>query len=161
MIAANTPGAGRGVVVWTSARELLRVFRPQVWVVLQDMAHDADWRDDRLVASTSARLVADHLGIDPGTAAAALRVLRDRGFAELCQSSGAAGRFGLAAYTLRLPPGLEVLAPCVDPPCVDPPLTAEPSAPGPDVTPARSGQQRTAQPAGWSQEALDLRTGDE
>ena len=95
----------RGVVVWSNARDLFRVFRPQVWVVLQDLVLDAEWRNGRLMASSSARLVADHLHIDPGTAAAALWTLRDRGVAELCQTSGAAGRFGLASYTLRFATG--------------------------------------------------------
>ena len=98
-MAAEPAEVERGVVVWSHARDLLRSFRPQVWVVLQDLALDAQWRDGRLVASSSARLVADHLQIDPGTAAAALRALRDRGVAELSQTSGAAGRFGLASYT--------------------------------------------------------------
>ncbi len=69
-------GVERGVVVWSHARDLLHVFRPQVWVVLQDLALDAEWHDGRLTASSSARLVAEHLRIDPGTAATALRALR-------------------------------------------------------------------------------------
>ena len=69
---------------------------------------DAEWRDGRLVASTSARLVAEHLRIDPGTAAAGLRRLREHGLVELTQASGADGRFGLAVYTLHLPDGIEV-----------------------------------------------------
>ena len=86
--------------------------------------------------------------------------------AELLESSGAAGRFGLAGYTLRLPPGFGVLSPRVDPPCMDPPCvarpdTARPEESGLDVTPARSGRRRSARPAGWSQGALDLGTGDE
>ena len=89
MVTAEPVGVERGVVVWSHARDLLRTFRPQMWVVLQDLALNAEWHDDRLVASSSARLVAEHLHIDPGTAAAALRALRDRGVAELCQTSGA------------------------------------------------------------------------
>ena len=73
MMATEPVGCERGVVVWSHARDLLRTFRPQMWVVLQDLALDAEWRDGRLVASSSARLVAEHLHIDPGTAAAALR----------------------------------------------------------------------------------------
>ena len=105
MMAAEPAGVERGVVVWSHARDLLRVFRPQVWVVLQDLALDAEWHDGRLVASSSARLVAEHLHIDPGTAAAALRALRDRGVVELCQTSGAAGRFGLAVLHLATATG--------------------------------------------------------
>ena len=101
-------GVERGVVVWSHARALVGTFRPQSWVVLHDLVFDAEWVDDRWVAPSSARLVAEHLRIDPGTAATALRQLRDCGIAELTQASGSAGRFGLASYTLRLPSGIEV-----------------------------------------------------
>jgi hypothetical protein len=176
------PGSDEhGVVLWSHARDLLRVVRPQAWIVLQDLVHDAELRDGRLVASSSARLIAEHLHVDPGTAAAALRVLRERGFAELTQSSGAAGRFGLAAYTLLLPPGLDVLSPRVhaprtarpcaetavgtvptlQEPCAEAPHTASSprKATSPEDPPARPrGRRRTAEP--WSQGVLDLGTGD-
>ena len=177
-MAAEPVGVERGVVVWSHARDLLRVFRPQMWVVLEDLALDAEWRDGRLVASSSARLVAEHLHIDPGTAAAALRGLRDRGVAELCQTSGAAGRFGLASYTLRLPPGLEIVSrqpgtPHTAEPHVDTPHTEKPQADNPHVgqsstqqarkdsaaRPARS-RRRAASHSQWSQGTLDLGTGD-
>ncbi len=111
MIAA-ADGDGRGVVVWPHARPLMRAMRPVVWVVLQDMVLDADWRDGRLVASTSARLVAEHLHLDPSTTASAMRTLRARGVVELEQTSAANGRFGLTAYTLHLPDGIDVWSPC-------------------------------------------------
>ena len=171
MAAAEPAGGGRGVVLWSHARDLLRVFRPQVWVVLEDLALDAEWCDGRLVASSSARLVAEHLGIDPGTSAAALRALRDRGVAELCQTSGAAGRFGLAAYTLRLPSGVEVISPCVEQPHTLAPHTVEPDTDvaATDVAaaevasaaaPPRGTGGRRAAPIGWSQDALDLGGGE-
>ena len=168
-MAAELVGVERGVVVWSHASDLLRVFRPQMWVVLQDLALDADWHDGRLVASSSARLVAEHLHIDPGTAAAALRALRDRGVAELCQTSGAAGRFGLASYTLSLPCGLEIV-----PPQLENPHTAEPVAEKPHTEqsntaqaptdpagrPARTARRRAASNREWSQGTLDLGTGE-
>lgn len=178
---AESAGVKRGVVVWLHARDLLREFRPQAWVVLQDLAFDAEWRGGRLVASSSARLVAEHLHIDPGTASAALRTLRDQGVAELTQSSGAGGRFGLAAYTLLLPPGLEVLSPGVDEPrtgrprtdlahrvepvvhepCLDTAhtVTSSPKETTPEV-PARPRRRRTAAPGQWSQGVLELGSGD-
>ena len=179
MVAAEPVGVERGVVVWSHARDLLRVFRPQMWVVLQDLALDAEWLDGRLVAASSARLVAEHLYIDPGTAAAALRALRDRGVAELCQTSGAAGRFGLASYTLRLPPGLEIVPPPLgspltgephrDKPHTDKPVAEKPhmeqtsteqARTHPAARPARSAR-RSAEPHGeCSQGTLDLGTGD-
>ena len=168
-MAAEPVGCERGVVVWSHARDLMRAFRPQMWVVLQDLALDAEWHDGRLVASSSARLVAEHLHIDPGTAAAALRALRDRGIAELCQTSGAAGRFGLASYALRLPPGLEVFPPRPGTPRGDFPHTDKPVAEKPHMEqsstdlstrPARPARRRAASNREWSQGTLDLGTGD-
>ena len=174
MMAAEPAEVERGVVVWSHDRDLLRTYRPQMWVVLQDLALDAEWRDGRLVASSSARLVAEHLHIDPGTAAAALRALRDRGIAELCQTSAAAGRFGLASYTLRLPPGLEIVPPHLEEPHTKKPHADTPHAAQPHVEqtsteqastdsgarPARSARRRAASHEGWSQGVLDLRTGN-
>ena len=96
-------GVERGVVVWSHARALVGTLRPQSWVVLHDLVFDAEWVDGRWVAPSSARLVAEHLRIDPGTAAAALRQLRDCGVAELTQASGSAGRFGLAVVHAAAP----------------------------------------------------------
>src|SRR4051794_19757195 len=96
-------GGERGIVVRPEGRDLARAYRATALIVLQDVAIDAEWCDGRLVAATSARLVAEHLGIDPGTAASALRMLREGGLVELGQTTGADGRFGLAAYTVHLP----------------------------------------------------------
>ncbi len=101
--------ADGGVVVSIAARGALRTLRPVVRVVLEDVALDAAWRDGRLISYTSARLVAEHIGVDAGTAASALRMLRERGIVELAQSAGANGRFGLAAYTVHLPAGMELV----------------------------------------------------
>jgi len=152
-----------GVVVWSHARALVGTLRPQSWVVLHDLVFDAEWVDDRWIAPSSARLVAEHLRIDPGTAATALRQLRDCGIAELTQASGSAGRFGLASYTLRLPSGIEVVSPCVDRPHTATAHTVEPdTAPhsaSAQSSPRPSGRRRrTAEP--WSQGVLDLGTGD-
>ena len=156
-------GAERGVVVWSHARALMGTLRPQTWVVLHDLIFDAEWLDDRWVAPSSARRVAEHLRIDPGTAAAALRQLRDCGVAELSQASGSAGRFGLASYTLRLPSGIEVVSPCADPPHTATAHTVEP-----DTTPRPARAPRSSRPSGrrraaaplWTQDALDLGTAD-
>ena len=169
-MAAEPVGVERGVVVWSHARDLMRAFRPQMWVVLQDLALDAEWLDGRLVAASSARLVAEHLHIDPGTAAAALRALRDRGVAELCQMPGAAGRFGLASYTLRLPPGLEMIfppqpgTPRGDFPHTDKPVAEKPhmeqSSTDLSTRPARPARRRAASNREWSQGTLDLGIGE-
>jgi hypothetical protein len=124
VIAADAAAIARGVVVWSHARQHVRTFRPQAWVVLQDLALDAEWIDGRWVAPSSARLIADHLRIDAGIAAAALGQLREGGVAELTEASGSAGRFGLASYTLRLPSGVDVVSPCLARP-------HDPTPPGP------------------------------
>ena len=59
------PGDDHGVVVRSRARGDAQL-PAGVWLVLQDLALDAESADGRLVASTSARLVAEHLQIDPG-----------------------------------------------------------------------------------------------
>jgi hypothetical protein len=119
-----------------------------VRVVLEDGALDGVYRDGELVAYTSARLVAEHLAIDPGTAATALRMLRRRGFLELSQTTGPSGRFGLAAYTLYLPDGVEVVDPERNRPCPAAPHT-DPAETVPVVG------RRRATPAA-TQSAFDL-----
>ncbi len=121
-----------GVVVRPDARTVMRALRPAVWPVLLDVALDAEWRDGRLVAATSARLVAEHLRIAPGTAAAGLRVLRQHGLVELAQAAGEDGRFGLAIYTVHLPDGIEVWAPHTEIPHTDQPHTDQPDVHKPE-----------------------------
>jgi hypothetical protein len=79
--------------------------------VLEAIAMDAVREDDRWLARTSARRLADELGIDPGTAASALRALRKRSLLTLKRESGPAGRFGLAVYVLGYVDGLTVVPP--------------------------------------------------
>jgi hypothetical protein len=80
-------------------------------VTLEEVALDAVAEDGRLVARTSARHVAERLRIDPGSAAGALRVLRDRGLIHLEREHGPAGRFGLSVYVLSPVSGLTVISP--------------------------------------------------
>ena len=162
---ADPMGTRRGVVVWSDTRGLMTTFRPQAWVVLHDLAFDAEWVGGRWVAPSSARLVADHLRIDPGTAAAALRQLRDGGVVELTQASGSAGRFGLAAYTLRLPSGIEVVSPCAERPHTAGrhavgPYTAGTDEARSEVSARRPAGGRTTASRTWTQDALDLGTAD-
>lgn len=106
------------LVVTPASAGLRRSLRPIEWVVLEDVALDArvDARSDArtdgagiLVAATSARRVAEHLGLTPGAAAKALAALRTAGLIAHNRPAGPAGRFGLSMYTLTLPPGLEVI----------------------------------------------------
>ncbi len=104
------------VVMSAASRSLRRALRPLAWVILEDVALDAVPEDGRLVARTSARQVAERLGVDPGTAARALRILRERGFLVLEREKGPAGRFGLSVYVIETIPGLTVISPSADHP---------------------------------------------
>jgi hypothetical protein len=125
-----------GVVILSGeCRPLRRSLRSLVWQVLEEVALDAVVEDGRLVARTSARQVAEGLGIDPGTAAAALRALRQRGLVSPSRETGPAGRFGLSVYQLHPFAGLSVVRPC----------TAEPF-----TVSTPTGQPRKEEPTGAS-----------
>lgn len=96
------PLAIHGSHLFLDARMLsaVRWLRPMPWAVVQAVALLAEADGHDLVARTSARHLADLLGVDHGTAAAGLRVLRKRGVLELRRAGGPAGRFGLSAYVL-------------------------------------------------------------
>ncbi|MDQ3461632.1 MAG: winged helix-turn-helix domain-containing protein, partial [Actinomycetota bacterium] len=109
------------VVLRAASRELRRSLRPIEWVVLEDVALDARPDDDGvLVASTSAREVAEHLGLTPGAVARALAHLRSAGLVTHARQIGPAGRFGLSAYVLGPVPGLEVFHAAGAPPVLLP-----------------------------------------
>jgi DNA-binding transcriptional ArsR family regulator len=107
-----------GVLLSADCRSFRRAVRPVVWVVLEEIALDAELDNGRLVARTSARQVAEQLGLNPTTAAEALRVLGRRGLISLEREKGPGGRFGLSVYQLRAPAGLMVVQPCVAEPYV-------------------------------------------
>lgn len=130
-----TDDAGR-IVLGPASRALRRTLRPIEWVVLEDVALDA--RADGVgafVAATSARRVAEHLGLTPGAAARALGRLRSAGLLTYSRQTGPAGRFGLSAYVLASIPGLRVLSPAEAPenagPRPAPPYPAAPHAASP------------------------------
>jgi len=87
------------------------------WAVLEDVALDAQY-DERgeLVAVTSARAIAAHLGVQPGTAARALRRLREAGSVTAIRAPGAQGRFGRSAYRLAPIVGVHVEGPHTEEP---------------------------------------------
>ena len=105
------------LMVSAASRALRRQLRPLVWVALEEVALDAVYEADRFVARTSARQVAERLGVDPGTAAGALRDLRRQGLLTLEREQGPSGRFGLSVYVLGSISGLTVVSPSADPPC--------------------------------------------
>ena len=101
------------VLLSAESRALRRRLRPLAWMALEEVALDAVAEDGRLVAHTSARRVAELLQVDPGSAARALRVLREHGLVVLEREKGPAGRFGLSVYVLGKIAGLTVLRPGV------------------------------------------------
>ena len=130
----DNAGSGSGVVLLSGeCRPLRRALRPLVWVVLEEVALDAVVEDGSLVARTSARHVAERLGVNPSTAAEALRVLGRRGLVGLEREKGPAGRFGLSVYQFRPPTGLCVVQPCTAEPFMVAPSMVEPNTVGPLV----------------------------
>jgi DNA-binding transcriptional MocR family regulator len=113
-------------------------------MVLEDVALDAVIEDGRLVARTSARRLAEQLGIDPGTAANALQQLRRRGLLGLEREPGPAGRFGLALYVLGDVEGLAVIAPSGTGPYMAQPDTEQPCGVDPDMAPTDVEDMSTA-----------------
>ncbi len=130
----DNAGSGSGVVLLSGeCRPLRRALRPLVWVILEEVALDAVVEDGSLVARTSARHVAERLGVNPSTAAEALRVLSRRGLVGLEREKGPAGRFGLSVYQFRPPTGLCVVQPCTAEPFMVAPSMVEPNTAGPLV----------------------------
>jgi len=123
----------RAVLVSRASRRLRRELRPLVWMVLEEVALVAECENGRLIARTSARQVAEGLGIDPGTAAGALRALRQKGVLALERECGVSGRFGLAVYVLAAIDGLIVVTPDMRAPGVGGPHMVQPLVAAPDA----------------------------
>ena len=113
-----------GIVLTSDCRELRRSLTPIAWTVLEEVLLDALIDGDQIIATTSARRIAGQLDIDAGTAASALRLLRNRRLLELKRCSGRAGRFGLSSYVVLGTPGMRLLSPCGDRPHAEMPYTA-------------------------------------
>lgn len=114
------------VVLSAECRALRRELRPLIWMILEEVALHSVIEGGRLIARTSARQVAEHLGIDPGTAATALRALRERDMVGLQREKGPAGRFALSVYELRPIAGLSVVQARTAEPLVVPPSVVQP-----------------------------------
>jgi hypothetical protein len=148
---------GPAVVVSAASRALRRSLRPLVWVTLEEVALDAAVEDGKLVARTSARQVAERLGLDAISAAGALRLLRQRGLLALERENGPAGRFGLSVYMLSDTPGLSVLPPCATGPCTESPRLVAAVSAETDRTQGRASPVPPSPPCP-GQMPLDLRT---
>jgi hypothetical protein len=131
--APGVVGASGAVLVSRASSRLRRELRPLAWIVLEEIALDAVSEDGRLIARTSARRLAEGLGIDPGTAAGALRALRSKGLLVLERETGVAGRFGLAVYAIENVDGLIVVSPGMAIPHVEAPHMGQPDAATPDA----------------------------
>ena len=114
-----------GIVLSSGCRELRRLLPAMAWTVLEEVLLDAFVEGDQIIATTSARRVAAQLDIDAGTAASALRLLRNRKLLQLERCASAAGRFGLSSYVVLSTPGIRLHPPCGDRPHTEEPCTAE------------------------------------
>jgi hypothetical protein len=137
---------GQRLILSAASRTLRQQLRALAWVTLEEVALDAVAEHGRLVARTSARHVAERLRIDPGSAAGALRILRDHGLLHLEREHGPAGRFGLSVYVLGPVAGLTVISPGAAPPQVATPSLVKPRLGAATVVVPQSGPPRVAGP---------------
>lgn len=147
---AGEPGGSdsAAIILSNDCRSLRRILRPLVWVTLEEVAMETVIEDGRLLARTSARQIAERLGIDPGTAAAALGDLRKRGLVSSFREAGPSGRFGLSIYELGAVAGLTVVSPCAAVPCVARPSVAKPGQESPCLVSPWAETRAAAEPAG-------------
>lgn len=99
--------------------------------------------DGRLLAATSARQVAEHLGVSPASAAKAVGRLRSLGLVTHDRQPGPGGRFGLSLYRLVPPPGVEVVG-TADRSRADAPRAGAPRVESPDTAPPRAAEEHMA-----------------
>jgi hypothetical protein len=131
------------VLLSPACRALRRRLGALTWVVFEDVVLDAEPAGSALHAATSARRVAENLGVTPGAAAGALRKLRQFGLLTHRRLAGASGRFGLSMYRVVLPNGMAIV-PCVGAPDMEPPQMADrhaSTATGKPVTRVRAARR--------------------
>ncbi len=134
--------------VGEASAEVRASLRPIEWMVLEELALAAEADEAGLmVAATSARAVAERLGLTAGAVARALAMLRALGLVSHVRRCGPSGRFGPSSYVLGSIPGLEVVdpgpAPCCDSPCSGAPCVESPHMAAPSM-----GDHRPADTAG-------------
>lgn len=122
-MAATQPeqsSSGPGVSVSaTASRALIRELGAMAWTVLVDVSLDACAEPAGRTATTSVRLIADHLGVSPGTVSRALaRLTAARLVQRQDRRHRVTGRFVESLYIVAPTAGIV--------PCVVCPHTAEP-----------------------------------
>ena len=106
---------------------------------MQDVSLDASSAADGRTARTNTRLIADHLGLAPGTVARALARLTAAGLVERQdRRHSLTGRFVESVYCVS---SLRGIVPCVDCPHTAEPLTAVWPAPAASRTDDPAGQR--------------------
>jgi len=121
-----------------AARSLLE---PTAWLVLEQLALQADVIDSQAVAEQSARTIAESVGRSKDAVARALRQLVAVGLIDRGESRhGFSGRFTGGHYVVDLrAAGLRIPAPPVTPPTASPPVVApRPDLPPPPAAPRES-----------------------
>ncbi|MCA1844398.1 MAG: winged helix-turn-helix transcriptional regulator [Actinobacteria bacterium] len=121
-----------------ASRALVKELGTTAWSVLLDVSLDALPDRAGWTAKTSVRLIADHLGLTPGTVARALARLRVAGFVRrLDRRDDITGRFVESVYVVA--PG-EGIVPCVDCPHTVARDTGRRPGPDPDAANGDAGQ---------------------
>lgn len=100
----SRPSPVTGLVFTEAARQVCQALGTTAWAALADVALDArPDHQDRLVAATNVRRIAEHLGISRDTAARALARLADAGLVvRRAGQRSAGGTFAPSAYELRI-----------------------------------------------------------
>ena len=100
------------LILTVESRVLKRSLGPTAWAVLEDVVLDAIPQEERWLARTSTRRVADHLGLTPGTVARALARLCSEGIVHREDRRDLdTGRFGESVYVVE---PMAAFRPCVD-----------------------------------------------
>jgi hypothetical protein len=134
-----SPEQSVAVVLSDGCRPLRRELPALAWMILEQVALDAVLDEGCLLARTSARQIADYLDVNPGTAARALQLLRDRGLLVLQRKPGPSGQFGLSVYLLNPVDGLTVKRPDTNPSRTPDPSGVQPHVKDPHTVTASAG----------------------
>jgi DNA-binding MarR family transcriptional regulator len=150
----QTSGRAAVLLAGPPSRALIRELGTTAWTVLLDVIVDAGPEDAGWAARTSVRVIADHLGLAPGTVARALGRLHAAGLVRRHdRRDRVTGRFVESVYV--------VVATVAIQPCVDCPHTVEPNTAGwhPADTDARDRAAGQRLPEGMASVCRSLSSG--